>query len=408
MFDRAMPGTVRLLRISVFLPALSILFLGLTRVWREGAFFDSQVIALVLFALLPVMVIFLPWAEEALNTWHLATALAVYLVCQTLLTSLLQNLGLVRFDMVPVGPIYVVEPGVLLMVPLLLIAWQYGWRAALLASATAGTLHLVTGMALHWLAPDMAHLSAQMPMLRPDLLYFLPLLVAYLGGLLRTQERRERMLQSQLRNYAARAEVVATGRERHRLAEQLQQTVGRSLLALSEQLSALATSMRSTPDAAARQLAGLCQMVDAEREKTQQVIDDLQAFPQEDMALVEAIRQRLDCAARRGRIHIAYQVEGEPEGLTAEQEMVLYHTVDQVLSHIEEHPDIQHIDLRLSCMAHLVALTVHGDGAGCPCQHRLRHMETSAQLVGGRLCVSNDGQHGTTVALWLPLNQDTL
>jgi signal transduction histidine kinase len=250
------------------------------------------------------------------------------------------------------------------------------------------------------------------PFLRPDLLYFLPLVVAYLGGLLRRQQRQQQAAQAQLRAYAARMEVTAIGRERHRLAEQLQATVVHSLDALGEQLDLLATAWRSAPENATAQLAGLQQQVQTERRKTRQVVDDLQAHPVDHVDLIEAIQQRSATLARRHDIAVEFTTDGQPAGLTPEQEMVLYHVADQALSHIESHQHVQHIDLRLSYMDHLVALTVHDDGNGCRCQNaangalKLEAIEASAQLIGGHLCVDNDDQHGTTIALWMPCGQD--
>lgn len=412
MADHPMPGTIRLLRISVLLPVISMVILGLTQLWQNAALPDAQVALVVGIALLPVLVAWLPWVTHRLGAAYLPVGLTVYLLCQTLLTSLLQNLGMVRFDVVQIGSVYVVEPGVLLMLPLLLIAWQYGWRGALLASATAGTLHLALGVALHWLIPDLMQVVPATPFLRPDLLYFLPLLVAYLGHLMRRQQRQQQVAQTQLREYAARMEVTAIGRERHRLAEQLQATVVPSLGALSEQLDLLAASLRTAPERAEAQLAGLQQQVQTEYRKTCQVVDDLQAHPVEDVDLIEAIHQRAETLARRCDIAVEFATDGEPVGLTPEQEMVLYHVADQALSHIESHQHVQHIEMRLSYMDHLVALTVHDDGNGCRCKSAhngarlLDDIEASAQLIGGHLCVDNDDQHGTTIALWLPCRQE--
>lgn len=400
-----MPGTVRLLRISVLLPVLSMLLLGLTTIWQEARLPDPQVILLIAIALLPAVVSWLPWIQGRLGSRFLAVALGVYLLCQTLLTSLLQNLGLVRFDIVPVGPVYVVEPGVLLMLPLLLIAWEYGWQGALLASATAGTIHLATGLVMRWSFPDLAHLAPVTPLLRPDLLYFLPLVVAYLGSLLRRQLHQHRAIQAQLREYAARAEMVATGRERHRLAAQLQQTVAHSLKAIGDQLAVVGPAFGTAPDLAAQQLAGLQQQVHSEFQRTQQVIEELQAHPLEDIELVEAIHWRAETFALCHNVQVDFQTEGEPATLSAEQEIELYHMVDQALNHLAHHQGMHQVDLRLTCTGPMVALTIHDDGAGCHCEDGVEHMETYAQLIGGHACIDSDGEHGNTFALWLPIRR---
>ncbi|MDW8317148.1 MAG: hypothetical protein RMN53_04760 [Anaerolineae bacterium] len=403
-----MPGTVRMLRLSVLLPVLSMVVFGLTTVWREARLPTAQVAVVASVALLPLVVAWLPWLEERLGLLHLPVALAVYLLCQTLLTSLLQNLGWVRFDVIQVGKMYVVEPGVLLMLPLLLIAWQYGWRGALLASAVTGTLHLAVGMGLHRLAADAVPVDAATPMLRPDLLYFLPLVVAYLGGLMRRQLVEHHRSQEELRDYAARIGLLATQQERRRLAERLQRTLGRSLAALNDQLSAIAAALQGAPEQAGQVLAGLQERLSEEVRRAQEVINDLREEPMKPGHLVEALQARTQKFTARSGVPITFSADGSPEGLTPEQELVLYHVADQTLRHAESHAqNMGPLELRLNCTEHMVALTVHSD-SGCFCPSRahgafdLEDLEASAHLVGGHLHIEGDERRGATVAVWMP------
>lgn len=408
MYLHPMPGTVRMLRLSVLLPVLSMVVFGLTSVWREARLPTAQVAVVASIALLPLVVAWLPWLEERLGLLHLPVALAVYLLCQTLLTSLLQNLGWVRFDVVQVGKMYVVEPGVLLMLPLLLIAWQYGWRGALLASAVTGTLHLAVGMVLHWLAPNAVPLDSATPMLRPDLLYFLPLVVAYLGGLMRRQLVEHRRSQEELRDYAARIGLLATEQERRRLAERLQHTLGRSLAALNDQFSAIAAALQGAPEQAGQIFAALQERLNDEVRKAQEVISDLQEEPMRPGHLVEALQTRTQRFAARSGVPVTFAADGTPEGLTPEQELVLYHVADQTLRHAESHAQsVGPLELRLNCTEHMVALTVH---TNCRCFCRsaasstldLEDLEASAHLVGGHLHIEGDERCGATVAVWMP------
>ncbi|MCS6846044.1 MAG: hypothetical protein NZ528_17265 [Caldilineales bacterium] len=397
-----------MLRLSVLLPVLSMVVFGLTTVWREARLPTAQVAVVASVALLPLVVAWLPWLEERLGLLHLPVALAVYLLCQTLLTSLLQNLGWVRFDVIQVGKMYVVEPGVLLMLPLLLIAWQYGWRGALLASAVTGTLHLAVGMGLHRLAADAVPVDAATPMLRPDLLYFLPLVVAYLGGLMRRQLVEHHRSQEELRDYAARIGLLATQQERRRLAERLQRTLGRSLAALNDQLSAIAAALQGAPEQAGQVLAGLQERLSEEVRRAQEVINDLREEPMKPGHLVEALQARTQKFTARSGVPITFSADGSPEGLTPEQELVLYHVADQTLRHAESHAqNMGPLELRLNCTEHMVALTVHSD-SGCFCPSRahgafdLEDLEASAHLVGGHLHIEGDERRGATVAVWMP------
>jgi signal transduction histidine kinase len=302
-----MPGTRLLLRISVLLPIASVFLLGLTNHWRDAAMADGQVVWLVLVALTPALVVYLPWIEHKLGEFFLPVALSIYLVCQSLLSSLLHNWAMVRFDMVQLGPFHVLEPGVLLLIPPLLIAWQYGWIGALLASAATGTIHLAVGLVLHRWMPDIAQLSPVTPVLRPDVLYFLPLLVAYLGILLRRQQRSEAETRSQWREYAATAEVLAVEGERQRVAQSLQASLMQPLAALNDQLEGLAGALGTLPPSASEVLRRARQHSRKALYSADGMIEELQAAPLHDMGLVDAIRTRADMMAERHGLEIDVQ-----------------------------------------------------------------------------------------------------
>jgi signal transduction histidine kinase len=404
--DRTMPGTRLLLRISVLLPIASIFLLGLTNHWHDAAMPDGQVWALVLVALAPALMVYPPWIEHRLKGSFLPVALSVYLVCQSLLSSLLHNWAMVRFDIVQIGPIYVLEPGVLLLIPPLLIAWQYGWIGALLASAATGTIHLAVGLALHRWLPGIAQLTPVTPMLRPDVLYFLPLIVAYLGILFRRQQRHEAETRSQWREYAATAEVLAVERERRRVAESLQASVQRPLAALNEQLEGLAGALGALPDNAAERVRKARQHSRKALYTADELIEDLQAAPLHDMSLVEAIHTRADMMAERHGLEIDVQTTDLPRSMTEQQEIVLYHVADQALNHVANHAGVERIHLRLAVVDHFVALTVHDDGR-CQCQSEhsqtdLASLETCTKLIGGHFCFDKQQEGGNTLAVWLP------
>jgi signal transduction histidine kinase len=409
--DRTMPGTRLLLRISVLLPIASVFLLGLTSHWQDAAMPNGQVLWLVLVALAPAIVVYLPGLEHRLREAFLPVALSVYLVCQSLLSSLLHNWAMVRFDMVQVGPFHVLEPGVLLLIPPLLIAWQYGWVGALLASAATGTIHLATGIVLHRWMPGMAQLSPVTLILRPDVLYFLPLLVAYLGILLRRQQRSEAEARSQWREYAATAEVLAVERERQRVAESLRDSLMRPLAALNEQIEGLAGALGALPESAAEVVRKARQHSRKALYSTDEMIEELQAAPLHDMGLIDAIRSRADMVAERHGLEIEVQTTDLPKAMTQQQEIVLYHVADQALNHVANHEGVQQIRLKLAVVDHFVALTIHDDGR-CRCQAQdhghadLTSLETCTKLIGGHFCFDTQQEGGNTLAVWLPCGRN--
>ncbi|MCB0244219.1 MAG: hypothetical protein KDI12_12460 [Anaerolineae bacterium] len=394
-----------LIRVSVLLPIASVFMLGLTSIWHDAAMPDPKVAILVVIAILPALLVFLPGIERRLGRWFVPVTLSLYLVCQTTLTSLLQNLGMARFDMMSVGSINVVEPGVLVMIPLLLIAWQFGWKGALLASATAGTLHMLIGLAMHQWMPSDPQVAEVVPILRPDLLYFLPLLVAYLGGLLRRQQRQEEAAHMRWREYAATAEVLAVQRERKRLAQQLRTGVVETLAILATQLDSLTGVLAGRPQDESDAVQDVQKAVRADIQSVSEWVDELQASPLESSELEAALKACASAMSHRTGVSVDVQVGDLPGDLTPIQELSLYHVADQALNHMVNHRGVSQVAVRLSTVDQVVALTVHDDGL-CRCQeaehNEIDDLEAYASLVGGQLCFHQQAEHGNTVALWLP------
>ena len=174
-------------------------------------------------------------------------------------------------------------------------------------------------------------------------------------------------------------------------------------------MDAISAALHQTPESAAEKLTIVQGQIHDNIYETQQVIAELQARPLEDLGLVEAIRVRVDALTERHGIEVRFEANGQPDGLTAEQELVLYHIADQTLDHVTRHENVQHVQLNLMCMTGQIALTVHDDGKASSCvahghgaHCELDDIVTCAQLIGGVLCVDSEGASGTTVACWLP------
>lgn len=399
--DRTMPGMRVLLRVSVLLPVMSLFVLGLTRYWQNAAVPTDQIPWLGLAGLLPAAWVYFPGAERRLRGAYLPASLGMYLICQSLLNGLLHNWGLLRNDMVQIGSLGVVDPGILLIVPPLLIAWQYGWLGALSASAAAGTIHMLTGATLHLLFPGTPTLSDMRPILRPDVLYFLPLLIAYLGILVRRQQRNQTTAQSQWREYAAAAEIAAAQRERRRLAHALRGELQPSLARFNDQFAALASQWPAQIEIPS-QLQEVKRQAQRTHFLTQEIIDDLQSPPLQEMALLDAIHLCVDKAAERHAWEVEMETVPTPAEMTDPQAEVLYYAVEQAMAHCARAEGVARINVRLAVVDRTVALTVHDDGVHRQSSDDLDSLHACVELIGGYFHWDAQPVGGNTLAVWLP------
>lgn len=390
-----------LLRVSVLLPVMSLFVLGLTRYWQNASVPTDQIPWLGLAGLIPAAWVYFPGAERRLRGAYLPASLGVYLICQSLLNGLLHNWGLLRNDMVQIGSLGVVDPGILLIVPPLLIAWQYGWLGALSASAAAGTIHMLTGAALHLLFPSMHNLTTMRPILRPDVLYFLPLLIAYLGILVRRQQRSQTIAQSQWREYAAAAEIAAAQRERRHLARALQGDLQQPLALLNDQIAGLAAQWPAQAEAAG-QFQEVKRQAQRTRFLTEEIIDTLQSPPLHDMALLDAIHLCVDKAAERHAWEVEMETVAVPDEMTDPQAAVLFYAVEQAMAHCARAEGVEEVNVRLAVVDRTVALTVHDDGVHRQQTDDLDSLHACVELIGGYFHWDAQAVGGNTLAVWLP------
>ena len=144
--------------------------------------------------------------------------------------------------------ISLIEPFLMILVPLVLMAWAYGRKGALWASALASVLHIAEGM---WaMQSDFWTLRYILrEIVRVVLLCVVPLIVSILAARERRHIADLQAAHERLQRHAAAVEQLAVSRERNHLARELHDTLAHSLAALAVQLQALRTlfAPRSRP-----------------------------------------------------------------------------------------------------------------------------------------------------------------
>lgn len=397
-----MPGIRRLLRVAVLLPLVSLALWAVIQPDQLTGQGIGPALVLAGLAAAPALLVYKPRRSGSRD--DLPAALVVFLLCQSAFHSVSYFLCDQSLYPMQAGPFRLVEPGILPALAALLISWQYGWLGGLAAASSAIAVHLITAMLVirYWPGPA----SADLPLLRPDLMYSLCLMAAYLGQALRKQQHRQAEAHSQWRTLAATAEVLAVERERHRVAEALQHDLLQTLNTLQTQLDGLSSGEQINAADAPDQMRNLNQRYRHVLWATDAMIARLQATPLREMTLPDALHVLVDMTAERLGLAAEVQVHAALADLPEQNALVLYHVADQVLAHIAGHENLSRINLHLVGVDKGVTLTLHDDGI-CPYQHSggvegdLEGVEACLALLGGRLC-THTGEEGNTLAVWLP------
>ncbi|MCX6030182.1 MAG: sensor histidine kinase [Chloroflexi bacterium] len=304
-----------------------------------------------------------------------------------------------------------------LLIPVVLIAWQYGFRAALIV--IIGTPLLDLGLAFLFggssgimsLFPAEASLDLARGLAVALFSRTITLLVAgYMVSRLVMAQRQQRAALAQanarLVGYAATLEQLTTSRERNRLARELHDTLAHSLSAMAVQLEAADALWDTAPDEARRRLA---RSLDTTRDglaETRRALQALRASPLDDLGLGLAVRALGESVAARNRLAVDVQAPETIERLSPAVEQCVYRVAQEALENVTRHAVARRVSVGLDVQGQRVVLTVADDGQGFDVAAALaddrfgvRGMQERAEMVGGALEVTSAPGQGTMVRL---------
>jgi signal transduction histidine kinase len=284
----------------------------------------------------------------------------------------------------------------LLFVPLLLIAWQYRYRAVILFAVGTTLLDMAAILPLvETSTTNVAELTGLM-ILRGLLFVFVGLVVAKLAA---AQKEARRSLAA----HSTTLEHLATSRERNRLARELHDTLAHSLSAIAVQLEAVKALWDDDDPQARPMLDRALQDARTGLGEARRAIQTLRASPLEELGLTAALAQLGETAAERNGLSVATTVADGLGELDPELENVVYRIADEALTNVARHARASEASVDLRRRSGKVLLTISDDGDGFDPQTEageghlgIQGMHERAAMVGGSLDISSSDD-GTTV-----------
>lgn len=364
-------------------------------------------------ALLPTLLALalavIPWFERALGHWRLPAAIALDIANLSLSITPVLFLRSVAtthpFDVLTAQPwleTLWAEPLLMLLIPLVLLAWAYGRRGALWGSTWAMALHLGTG---YW--------AVRLDLITPGfwvreltrllLLYMAPLVVSVLARRQRDQLSALEAAHARLQRHTATMEQLAVSRERARLARDLHDTLAHTLAALAVQLEALRTVQAHDPARAAQATEGALATAREGLEESRRAIQALRADPLAALGLAGALRGLLQGLETRTGAQTELSVAGDEGELSADEAAALYRIAEEALANIERHAAARRVGMRLALGDDRTDLEIWDDGVGFdPAavgddRYGLTGMNERAALIGARIAVSSAPGRGARV-----------
>ena len=242
------------------------------------------------------------------------------------------------------------------------------------------------------------------------------LLAFFIGRTVVTSAQRGRLI---LELQAAKRELelarereleLAVLRERERLARDLHDTLGHSLVTLTVQLEAVQRLQATDPARVATLLAEMQKLTRSSMEGLRRSLANLRTSGLGDRPLTESLRTLCAEAGKRFGAAIDCQVMDGADALSPAVAEVLWRVVQEGLTNIEKHAHAHRVQVNLTLSPKEVILRVSDDGDGLPRgaedtpgHYGLRGLRERVEGLGGTFTVVAAGTNGTVIEARIPV-----
>jgi signal transduction histidine kinase len=293
-----------------------------------------------------------------------------------------------------------------LLIPLILVGWQYNFRAVLVYCVATGVLD--GALTLLFVNPDNPY---RWPLFEiKQVRTFFYLLIGYIIVQLVTAQRKQRhdliQANAQLAQYATTLEQLAVSRERNRLAGELHDTLAHTLSGTAVQLEAVKTLWENDPGRARVMLEQSSKAIRTGLTETRRALQALRASPLEELGLALAVRSLAESVAEQTGAGLCWQGSEGVEGLAPAVEQGVYRVAQEALANVTKHALAQHLVVQLEQHNGLLSLQISDDGCGFQLDRvdtqnhlGLKGMQERAEMMGGVLNVESKPGEGTRIQL---------
>jgi len=253
---------------------------------------------------------------------------------------------------------------IVLLLPAVLIGWQYRFWHVLVFSTGITVLNVVV---IH--RTDYAG-EFESPLVTGSIVARMVtfMVVGWLVARLMTAQRKQRddlkLANAQLAHHAATLEQLAVTRERNRLARELHDTLAHTLSALAVQLEAVDALWKVKPEQAQVRLQRSIETTRSGLTETRRVLQNLRATPLEDLGLGLALKQLVESTAARSGVALDLHIDKWLGGLSPDVEQCVYRIAQEALANVVNHANAAHLTVQLIRQSPHLTLTISDDGLG--------------------------------------------
>ncbi len=293
---------------------------------------------------------------------------------------------------------------VLLLIPLVIVSWQYSIHKVILFCGVTAVLNL-TLLSQTVTFQEMIS-SSLLGIIAAQLVIYL-LVGHMLVDMMKAQRAQRQHLtaaNTRLAQYTATLEQLTVSRERNRLARELHDILAHTLSGVAVELEGVRSMLRLDLERANTLLNHSLQDIRAGLSETRRALKDLRAKPLEDLGLALAVQALAESYADRYDFHIDLSIDHDLNDTPVDVQQCVYRIAQEALANVANHAQAQNAKVVLNWEQDQLRLIICDDGCGfdstIPGEERhygLLGMRERAEMVGGNLSIESQVRTGTKV-----------
>ena len=345
-----------------------------------------------------------PWLQKKLGKLYLPIALIFSATFSLALQNIFLNIRLSAAEGSSEEAAWTLF--LFLFIPLVLVAWQYNFKAVVAYTLYTLVLdHTLMNLA-HVEYYTYADTHVRLLLIRGISFFIAGYAIARIMRQFRQQRDALRQANRELAHYAATLEQLTVSRERNRMARELHDILAHTLSGIAVQLEAVESLWGVEPEEAHVILGKSLAATRSGLTETRRALQALRASPLEDMGLELALHTLAKAAAERVGLNLDWQVPDRLPKLPSEMEQCLYRVVQEAFENIVRHASASRVQVGWALQDGLFKLSISDDGCGfSPLEtadgshYGLRGMQERASMLGGEVQVVSQPGQGTTICL---------
>lgn len=409
------PGLIRIFR---YFALVAMIYFAI--LWGYGNYAQPPNLVLQVQSMMNLMTnvslfifLSLPWLEKTMKRWYLPFALVAY-TSATVFSNLIYLIDPHAELSMIIARSWALVP--ILLVPLVLIAWQYSFFSVMVFVIFTNAIELLILFRAIGIINFETLPILGLPVIKAFAFGMVGFIVKRLMDTQRAQKRQLILANIRLGQQAKTLEQLAASRERNRLARELHDTLAHTLSGLAVNLEAVKATLNPEEEEINTMIDRSLVVTRTGLDETRRVLQDLRARPLEDLGLELAIQQLAKTTAERENIVITTTIADNLPTLPSDVEQSFYRITGEALKNIAKHAQARHVFIELNFHDNSVDLLIRDDGRGfnvkkasATDQYGVKGMEERAAIVGGMLNVESEPGLGTRVRFtWERLDDQSI